>query len=157
MPRSLHPGTVVTRGLVVDPLKAGAGLTITTRPIVSSARCPGCDQPSSRVHIRYTRTLSQWPARRARTRAPDYPDRGRRGPNRPAVGGTQRGMGADLGQRINTSRDSVLGVPRTAAIPASKARLSGIADHAHDSRCRRRGAQAAFSRTPGWEKMNSRL
>lgn len=41
MPRSLHPSSVVPGGLVVDHAEAGADLTLTTRPIASSARCPG--------------------------------------------------------------------------------------------------------------------
>ncbi|GJE18240.1 hypothetical protein AIGOOFII_2963 [Methylobacterium marchantiae] len=61
MPRSLHSSSVVPGGLVVDHVQAGAGLTLTTRPIASSARCPGCGQPSSRVHSRYTRTVSDLP------------------------------------------------------------------------------------------------
>lgn len=36
-------------------------LTITAQPVAALARCPGCDQPSSRIHSRYTRTLSDLP------------------------------------------------------------------------------------------------
>ena len=61
MPRSLHPSSVVPGGLAVHHVEAGAGLTITARPIAASARCPGCDQPSSCVHSRYTPTLSDLP------------------------------------------------------------------------------------------------
>lgn len=61
MPRSLHPGSVIPRGLIIDHVKVGTGLTITARPVATLARCPGCDQPSSRIHSRYTRTLSDLP------------------------------------------------------------------------------------------------
>ena len=61
MPRSLHSSTVIPRGLIVDHVEAGPGLTITARPVAASARCPNCDQPSSRVHSHYTRTLSDLP------------------------------------------------------------------------------------------------
>ncbi|MGE7157376.1 ISL3-like element ISMex26 family transposase [Methylorubrum rhodesianum] len=61
MPRSLHLGSVVPPGLVVDHIEVGAGLTITARPTAASARCPRCDGISSRVHSRYIRTLSDLP------------------------------------------------------------------------------------------------
>lgn len=61
MPRSLHPGSVFPRVLVIDHVEVGTGLTITARPVAALARCPGCDQPSSRIHNRYTRTLSDLP------------------------------------------------------------------------------------------------
>lgn len=61
MPRSLHSGSVIPRGLIADHVEAGPSLTITARPVVASARCPNCDQPSSRVHSHYTRTLSDLP------------------------------------------------------------------------------------------------
>jgi hypothetical protein len=62
MARSLHLGSVIPPGLVVDYIEVGAGLTITARPKAASARCPMCDEFSSRVHSRYTRTLSDLPA-----------------------------------------------------------------------------------------------
>jgi hypothetical protein len=40
MPRSLHSGSVIPRGLIVDHVEAGPGLTITARPVAASARCP---------------------------------------------------------------------------------------------------------------------
>ncbi|MGH1574301.1 ISL3 family transposase [Methylobacterium sp. P31] len=61
MPRRLHLGSVVPPSLVVDHIEVGAGLTITARPVATSARCPSCDGVSSRVHSRYTRTLSDLP------------------------------------------------------------------------------------------------
>ncbi|MHB2205601.1 ISL3 family transposase [Methylobacterium sp. CM6257] len=61
MSRSLHLGSVVPPGLVVDHIELGADLTITARPIAASARCPRCDGVSFRVHSRYTRTLSDLP------------------------------------------------------------------------------------------------
>lgn len=61
MPRSLHHGSVFPRGLVIDHVEVGTGLTITARPVAASARCPGCDQPPSLIHSRYTRTLSDLP------------------------------------------------------------------------------------------------
>ncbi|NEU14257.1 ISL3 family transposase [Methylobacterium sp. BTF04] len=61
MSRNLDAASVIPRGLVVDHVAAGAGLTITARPVAASARCPGCDRPSSRIHSRYTRTLSDLP------------------------------------------------------------------------------------------------
>lgn len=61
MPRSLHPNSVIPRGLVVDHVEVGTGLTITARPVATLARCPSCDRPSSRIHNRYTRTLSDLP------------------------------------------------------------------------------------------------
>ncbi|CAM3263759.1 ISL3 family transposase ISMex26 [Methylobacterium mesophilicum] len=61
MPRSLHPNSVIPRGLVIDHVEIGSGLTITARPVATLARCPSCDRPSSRIHSRYTRTLSDLP------------------------------------------------------------------------------------------------
>lgn len=61
MSRRLHLGSVIPPGLVVDHIEAGAGLAITARPKTASARCPRCDGVSSRVHSRYTRTLSDLP------------------------------------------------------------------------------------------------
>ena len=57
MPRSLHPSSVFPCGLVIDHVEVGTGLPITARSVAALARCPGCDQPSSRIHSRYTRTL----------------------------------------------------------------------------------------------------
>ena len=50
MLRSLHPGSVFPRGLVIDHVEVGTGLTIMARPVAALARCPGCDQPSSRIY-----------------------------------------------------------------------------------------------------------
>lgn len=61
MARSLHLGSVIPPGLVVDHIEVGAGLTITARPKIASARCPRCEGVSSRMHSRYTRTLSDLP------------------------------------------------------------------------------------------------
>ena len=61
MPRSLHLGSVIPPGLLVDHIEVGAGLTITARPKAASARCPRCEGLSSRMHSRYTRTLSDLP------------------------------------------------------------------------------------------------
>ena len=61
MSRSLHSSSVIPRGLVVEHVEASPGLTITARPVATSARCPNCDQTSSRIHSRYTRTLSDLP------------------------------------------------------------------------------------------------
>lgn len=61
MSRSLHAGAVIPRGLVIDHVEVGAVLTITARPVAASARCPGCDRSSSRIHSHYTRTLSDLP------------------------------------------------------------------------------------------------
>ncbi|SFM96178.1 Transposase [Methylobacterium pseudosasicola] len=61
MPRSLHPSSVVPRGLLIDHVEIGTGMTITARPAAALAQCPGCDQPSSRIHGCYTRTLSDLP------------------------------------------------------------------------------------------------
>lgn len=57
MSRSLHPGSVFPRGFVIDHVEVGTGLTITARPVAALTRCPDCNQPSSRIHSRYTRTL----------------------------------------------------------------------------------------------------
>jgi len=51
----------ILRGFVIDHVEAGTGLTITGRPVAALARCPGCDQPSSRIHSRSTRTRSDLP------------------------------------------------------------------------------------------------
>lgn len=70
MPRSLHSGSIVPRGLIVDHIEAGPGLTIIARPVAASARCPNCDQPSSRVQTPFLdadHTLGRrppWSARR---------------------------------------------------------------------------------------------
>lgn len=61
MARSLHLGSIIPPCLVVDHIEVGAGLTITARPKTASARCPRCEGVSSRVHSRYTRTLSDLP------------------------------------------------------------------------------------------------
>ena len=61
MSRSLHAGAVIPRDLVIDHVEVGAVLTITARPVAASARCPGCDRSSSRIHSHYTRTLSDLP------------------------------------------------------------------------------------------------
>ena len=61
MARSLHLGSVIPPGLLVDHIEVGASLTITARPKAASARCPRCEGVSSRVHSRYTRTLSDLP------------------------------------------------------------------------------------------------
>jgi len=61
MPRSLHPGSVFPRGLVVDHVGGRSSLTIAARLIAALARCPSCYQPSSRIHSRYTRGLSDLP------------------------------------------------------------------------------------------------
>ncbi len=61
MARSIHLGSIIPPCLVVDHIEVGAGLTITARPKTASARCPRCEGVSSRVHSRYTRTLSDLP------------------------------------------------------------------------------------------------
>lgn len=61
MPRSLRVGSIVPLSLVVDHIEVEAGLTITARPKAASARCPRCEGASSRMHSRYTRTLSDLP------------------------------------------------------------------------------------------------
>lgn len=59
--RSLHLGSVIPPGLVVDHIGMGAGRTNTARPKAASAQRPRCEGVSSRVHSRYTRTLSDLP------------------------------------------------------------------------------------------------
>ena len=61
MARSLHLDSIIPPGLVVDHIEVGAGLTITARPKTASAQCPRCEGVSSRMHSRYTRTLSDLP------------------------------------------------------------------------------------------------
>jgi hypothetical protein len=61
MPRSLHLGSAIPPGLVVDHIEVGAGLTITARPKAASARCPRCDGVPSPIHSRNTRTQSDLP------------------------------------------------------------------------------------------------
>lgn len=54
MARSLPPDVIAPPGLLVDRVELGDRITIIARPVAASARCPGCDQPSSSVHSRYT-------------------------------------------------------------------------------------------------------
>jgi transposase len=61
MVRSLHPDVIAPPGLLVDRVELADRITIIAQPAAASARCPGCDQPSSRVHSRYTRTLADLP------------------------------------------------------------------------------------------------
>jgi hypothetical protein len=56
--RNLHLGSIVPPSLLVDHVEVGAGLTITARPGAASAQGPRCADVSSRLHSRYTRTLS---------------------------------------------------------------------------------------------------
>ncbi|TNC06814.1 transposase family protein [Methylobacterium terricola] len=61
MARSLRHDVIVPPGLLVDRVELTDCITIIAQPMAASARCPGCDQPSSRVHSRYTQTLADLP------------------------------------------------------------------------------------------------
>ncbi len=52
---------IIPPGLLVDHVELADRITIIAQPMAASARCPGCDQPFSRVHSRYTRTLADLP------------------------------------------------------------------------------------------------
>ncbi|MCJ2125547.1 ISL3 family transposase, partial [Methylobacterium sp. J-077] len=113
MSRRLHAGAVIPRGLVIDQVEVGAVLTITARPVAASARCPGCDQSSSRIHSHYTRTLS------------DLPVAGRRVALNARVRRC-RCVGTDCGTRIFAER---LGSDLAAAYARRTARLDCIVHH----------------------------
>lgn len=61
MARSLSPDVIALPGILVDRAELADRFTIIAQPVAASARCPGCDQPSSSVHSRYTRTLADLP------------------------------------------------------------------------------------------------
>ncbi len=61
MAPSLHPDVIAPPGILVDRVELTDRITIIAQPVAASALCPGCDQPSSRVHSRYTRTLADLP------------------------------------------------------------------------------------------------
>ncbi len=61
MARSLPPDVIAPPGILVDRVELADRFTIIAQPVAASARCPGCNQPSSRVHSRYTRTLADLP------------------------------------------------------------------------------------------------
>jgi hypothetical protein len=52
---------IVPPGLLVDHVELADRMAFIAQPMAASARCRSCDQPSSRVHSRYTRTLADLP------------------------------------------------------------------------------------------------
>ena len=113
MSRSLHAGVVIPRGLVIDHVEVGVALTIFVRPVAASARCPGCDRSSSRIHSHYTRPLS------------DLPDAGRRVALNVRVR-RFRCIGSDCRTKIFAER---LGSDLAAAYARRTARLDCIVHH----------------------------
>ncbi len=129
MPPSRHSGFIMPRGLIVDHVETGPGLTIIARPVAASVRCPNCDQPSSRVHSHDTRTLS------------DLPVAGRRVVIAIRVR-RFRCVGSDYRAKILAER---LGSDRVAACARRRARLEGIVHHLGHGRSHLSPISAAFA------------
>lgn len=63
MHRALHPTALVPPSLIVKRVSVdGDRVILTAHAAAPSARCPSCDHPSTRLHSRYQRTLSDLPA-----------------------------------------------------------------------------------------------
>ncbi len=98
------------------------------------------------------RPSSEWSGVRARTRERGRWDRGRHGPDRPSADGISGVCGTGLGHRNNTSRESVLGVHRTGAIPTRVLfDASGRVTTVYTDRCGRvRSCYEVWKKTVTW-------